>query len=141
VAAVRSLARVLRILELASQDLNPAHYRVLSAIASGDERASRVARRLALGKPAVSAAVEALTRRGLVDRAPAAADGRVSLLRLTDEGRDVLERAEANMAGVLERLRAGRPHEDEVLASLGALGTAIDAAVERRDESRRGANA
>jgi len=33
---------------------------VLSAVASGQERASQVAARLALGKPAVSAAVESL---------------------------------------------------------------------------------
>src|ERR1700728_2063445 len=71
--AVRALARATRILERGSGELSLAHYRVLSAIASGDERASRVAKRLAIGKPTVSAAVEALAQRGLLVRS--AVDG------------------------------------------------------------------
>ncbi len=62
--AVRALARASRVLERASSELSLAHYRVLSAIASGDERGSRIAARLALGKPTVSAAVESLCQRG-----------------------------------------------------------------------------
>jgi DNA-binding MarR family transcriptional regulator len=60
IEAVRALARATRVLERASGELSLAHYRVLAAIASGDERASRVANRLAIGKPTVSVAVEAL---------------------------------------------------------------------------------
>src|SRR5579875_3572176 len=59
--AVRALARASSVLERSSSELNLAHYRVLSAIASGQERASHVAARLALGRPAVSAAVESLS--------------------------------------------------------------------------------
>ncbi len=68
VDAVRALARATRVLERASGELSLAHYRVLSAIASGEKRASRVAERLAIGKPTVSAAVEALAQRGLLLR-------------------------------------------------------------------------
>ena len=45
--------------------LGLAHYRFLALVAGGDERASRLAERLALGKPAVSAAVGALVAQGL----------------------------------------------------------------------------
>ena len=81
---MRGLARAARILERVSGELSLAHYRVLSAIAGGDERASRVAERLALGKPAVSAAVESLSQRGLIARSEVAGDQRAAALRLTD---------------------------------------------------------
>jgi DNA-binding MarR family transcriptional regulator len=83
VEAVRALARGSRLLERASGELNLAHYRVLSAIASGDERASRIATRLAIGKPTVSATVEALCHRGLLARSRGDDDQRVDVLRLT----------------------------------------------------------
>jgi DNA-binding MarR family transcriptional regulator len=116
----------MRILERASGELNLAHYRVLSAVASGEERASRVAQRLALGKPTVSAAVEALSHRGLLDRRTASGDQRAIVLQLTREGEELLERAEADMVGVLERLLAGTQDEDQVFATLARLGTAMD---------------
>ena len=72
--ALRALVRIARLLERVSGDLSLAHYRVLAAISDGDERASRLATRLALGKPAVSAAVDALCRRGLVARCEVADD-------------------------------------------------------------------
>jgi DNA-binding MarR family transcriptional regulator len=97
VAAVRALARVSRVLEAASADVSLAHYRVLAAVASGEERASLVAARLALGKPAVSAAVESLCRRGLLERLDVVADGRAVALSLTAEGALVLDRVEVEM--------------------------------------------
>jgi DNA-binding MarR family transcriptional regulator len=60
VEAVRSLARASSVLERSSPLLSLAHYRVLAAIAQGDERASNIARKLAIGKPTVSVAVESL---------------------------------------------------------------------------------
>jgi DNA-binding MarR family transcriptional regulator len=58
---------------------------------------SRLAARLALGKPAISAAVEALPRRGFLVRSAANGDERASALSLTAEGRAALSRAEAEM--------------------------------------------
>ena len=104
--AVRAVARLSRILERACGDLSMAHYRVLAAVSDGDERASRVARRLALGKPAISASVEALCRRGLLTRADAA-DQRAVTLRLTRSGHAALRTAETAMR---ERLDAVLAH-------------------------------
>ena len=78
VAAVRAVARLARVLERASGDLSMAHYRVLAAVADGDERASRVAARLALGKPTISASVDALCRRGLLTREDVVHDQRAT---------------------------------------------------------------
>ncbi|HEV8065247.1 MAG TPA: MarR family winged helix-turn-helix transcriptional regulator, partial [Acidimicrobiales bacterium] len=117
-------------------EVNLAHYRVLSAIAAGDERASRIAARLALGKPTVSAAVEALSQRGLLERNEFAGDQRVDALGLTPEGRAVLQRVEAAMQAWLDGVCARTPDRDQVVRSLAWLGDAIDAArAERADEA------
>ena len=133
VEAVRALARASRLLERASGQVNLAHYRVLSAIASGDERASRIAAKLALGKPAISATVESLCQQGLLARVAVAGDQRAAALQLTGEGRSELTRVEAAMVAWLDDLCARTPDGARLLASLGAMGAAIDQmAAERR---------
>lgn len=130
--AVRALARASRVLERSTTELNLPHYRVLSAIASGDERASRVAARLALGKPTVSAAVESLCQRGLVLRGDVDGDQRAAALSLTPEGEVVLGRVEAEMIARISDLAARTPDPARVLESLAWLGTAIDEALAER---------
>lgn len=127
--AVRSLARASRMLERACGDLSLAHYRVLSAIAAGDERASRVAARYALGKPAISAHVEALCRRGLLTRTEHSTDQRVVTLELTAQGQDALREAETQMGSRLGRVCARTPEPQQVVQVLEWLGTALDEAI------------
>lgn len=125
--AVRSLARTARLLEKASGDLGLAHYRVLSAIAAGEDRASRVAERFELGRPTISAAVDALCRAGLLERTVVETDQRAFALRLTDEGRDTLETVETAMVAVLDDL-CGRLRSPATAATtIAALGGALDA--------------
>jgi DNA-binding MarR family transcriptional regulator len=138
VCAVRALARASRVLERASGELSLAHYRVLSALSSGEERASRVAANLAVGRPAVSAAVESLARRGLLSRMSAETDQRVDVLTLTAEGEALLARVEVEMVRRMRELCARTPDAAQVLESLGWLGAAIDAAVAERARSRGG---
>lgn len=128
VQAVRALARASRVLERASGELNLAHYRVLSAVASGDERASRVAARLALGKPTVSAAVDALCRRGLLTRVAAADDQRAVALSLTVSGWSLLNRVEDQMVAKIRSLSARTPDPQRLIESLAWMGGAIDEA-------------
>ena len=68
-----------------------ANYRVLAAIASGDQRASRIATKLALGKPTISASVESLCKRGLLARSGVEGDQRGATLQLTSEGKSVAQ--------------------------------------------------
>jgi DNA-binding MarR family transcriptional regulator len=126
VNAVRALARASRILERATGELSLAHYRVLAAVASGEERASRVAARLALGRPAISAAVDSLGQRGLLERVEVDGDARAAALTLTEAGRRVLEEAETEMVRRIEDLAARTPDSDRLLESLAWLGPAID---------------
>jgi DNA-binding MarR family transcriptional regulator len=127
VEAVRSLARTARLLERASGDLGLAHYRVLSAIAAGDDRASRVAERFELGRPTISAAVDALCRAGLIERTVVATDQRGFALRLTERGRDTLASVETTMVDVVEDLCRRLPSPSAVVTAVAALGGALDA--------------
>jgi DNA-binding MarR family transcriptional regulator len=125
--AVRTLARLARLLERrCGEELSLAHFRVLAAVADGDERASRVAERLTLGKPAVSAAVDALVTRGLLRRCEVESDQRAIRLEVTADGRETLDRAESAMTEALETLARRTGHRDETVASLVALGSALD---------------
>jgi len=139
VPAIRALARMARQLERSSGDLNLAHYRVLSAVADGDERASRVADRLALGKPTVSAAVESLTKRGLLSREDAAEDRRAATLSLTPAGKAALAAVEEEMLGRLDVLCARTPDPDAVLDALARLGEALDEVAGVRLAARKAA--
>jgi DNA-binding MarR family transcriptional regulator len=136
VQAIRALARLARALERSSGDLNLAHYRVLSAIADGDERASRVADRLALGKPTVSAAVESLCKRGLLSRADVAADRRAATLTLTPAGEAALAEVERVMIGRIDDLLDRIPDADQIVESLGQLGEALDEVAAERAAQR-----
>jgi DNA-binding MarR family transcriptional regulator len=137
--AIRALARMARQLERSSGDLNLAHYRVLAAVADGDERASRVADRLALGKPTVSAAVESLCKRGLLSREDAADDRRAATLTLTPAGEATLAEVEGGMLERLDDLCARTPDPEQVLDALARLGEALDEVADERLAVRKAA--
>jgi DNA-binding MarR family transcriptional regulator len=126
IEAVRALARASRFLERSSDELSLAHYRVLAAVASGDERASRVAQRLAIGRPTISAAVDALSQRGLLSRGTVEGDQRATALHLTEEGVALLARVETAMVERLETLAIRTPDGSRLVRTLIDLGGAID---------------
>lgn len=134
--AVRALARLARLLERSSGDLNLAHYRVLAAVADGDERASRVADRLALGKPTVSAAVDSLTGRGLLLRADAEDDRRAATLTLTAAGKAALAEVERGMLERLDDLLERTEDPEAALETLARLGEALDDLAAERAAAR-----
>jgi DNA-binding MarR family transcriptional regulator len=132
VEAVRVLARLARMLERATDELSLANYRILAAIGSGDERASRVGQRLALGKPTVSATVEALCSRGLVSRSSVDGDQRAVALAVTPAGRVLLERVERAMVGQIVDVCDRVPDGRRLVEALSRLGPAITASLDER---------
>lgn len=136
-AAVRALARASRLLERASEDLSLAHYRVLAAIAAGDARASRLARRLALGKPTISAAVESLAARGYLRRSEVREDQRAVALDITESGRTALAATEQAMVRQLVELLAHADDRDAIVAALDGIGVALDRLVATRTAALR----
>jgi DNA-binding MarR family transcriptional regulator len=125
--AVRGFARAVRILERASGELSMPHYRVLASVAAGEERASRVAERLELGRPAISSAVEALCSHGFMERQEVRGDQRAVDLRVTREGAKLLERIEHEMTEALRALCARVEGSEQLIASLATLDVAVDA--------------
>jgi DNA-binding MarR family transcriptional regulator len=125
--AIRVLARLSRLVERSTGDLSLAHYRVLAAVADGDERASRVATRLALGKPTISASVDALCRRGLLVRDAVATDQRATALRLTLAGKAALNEVETTLLTRFEALLAHTADPNTILVALGQLSSGLDA--------------
>jgi DNA-binding MarR family transcriptional regulator len=123
-AAVDAVSRLARMLERSAAPLSLADFRVLSAIAAGEDRASRLAQRLAVGKPAISATVDSLAKRGLVARAKVDGDQRATALALTSEGDAQFARAKARLA---ERVRAVTAQTDDPGASIHALADLGDA--------------
>lgn len=126
VDAIRSLVRMSRLLERACGDLSLAHYRVLAAVDDGSERASHLAARLALGKPTISASVDALCRRGYLVRGPVHGDHRASALRLTPAGVQALATAEAAMQTRFTAALEHTERPDDVVAGLDRLGHGLD---------------
>jgi DNA-binding MarR family transcriptional regulator len=137
--AVRGFARAVRILERASRELSMPHYRVLSSIAAGEERASRVAERLELGRPAISSAVELLCAHGYLERREVEGDQRAVDLRVTREGLAVLERVEFEMTEALRGLCARVEGSEWLMTSLATLDAAVDAMYAEKRASREGA--
>lgn len=127
VAGVRAIIRAARLLERASGELSIAQYRVLTAVADGEDRASRIAARLSLGKPAVSFTVDSLCDRGLLDREWSDSDQRISMLRLTKAGDTALQIADAAMTFRLEDLVERGRDRDALMDALVDLGDAIAA--------------
>jgi DNA-binding MarR family transcriptional regulator len=132
IAAVQALTRASRVLERASTELSLADFRVLSAIAGGDARASRVADRLAIGRPTISAAVESLVRRGLLDREVVKNDQRAASLSLTAAGRAARDGFELEMVERVRQLSARTPDPERLIESLAWLGAAIETSTAER---------
>jgi DNA-binding MarR family transcriptional regulator len=102
--ASRAMALLGRTLERACADLTLAQYRVLAMVAGGDARASKLAERLAVARPTVTAVVDGLVERGYLLREAVPGDRRSTSIVVTQEGRARLAAAEDAMSARLEHL-------------------------------------
>jgi DNA-binding MarR family transcriptional regulator len=134
--AVDAVTRLARLLERGAAPLSLADFRVLSAIDGGEDRASRLAQRLAVGKPAISATVESLAKRGLVTRTKVAGDQRATALALTAAGAAEYENAKARLAERLSEVAARAGDPGASIRSLAEIGEAIE---RYRSEQHHGA--
>jgi DNA-binding MarR family transcriptional regulator len=138
---VLTLARLARLLERACGDSGPppltlAQYRLLAMIGGGASRASHLAGQLALAKPTVSATVDTLVERGLVERTAAPDDRRVTSLSLTGTGRDAAREAESAMRARLDDVLARVDDPSAVRHALAALRDGLDELREERRAAR-----
>lgn len=120
---------------LAQVELTLPQYRVLGILAEGTAAASGLADRLAVRRPSITALIDGLVARGLVDRRQEDADRRRVELRLTDEGTSTLARADAAVDEYLVAIAGHLPDKDEAMA-LRSLELWARAMVESRQGPR-----
>lgn len=124
---MRVLARLSRVLESADAGLTVPQYRMLSALSEGGQRSARLAERLAVRKPTVTALADGLIAAGYVTRESERGDRRIVRLALTEAGQAALARADAAYVARLQPLLADVPDREVFLDSLLAVGAALDA--------------
>ena len=132
-SAGRVVARLAKQIELglATVDISPPQYRVLGSLAEGSAAASALADRLAVSKPSVTAVVDGLVERGLVERRHETADRRRVAHELTAAGRRLLVDADGAVDGRLETIAGHLDDAGEEAAAMDGFDIwrrALDAA-------------
>ena len=101
---------------LTTVDLTLPQYRVLGILAEGSAAASGLADRLAVRRPSITAVIDGLVARALVDRRQEDTDRRRVSLRLTDEGVRTLAEADRAVDDYLVSLAGHLPDKEEAMA-------------------------
>ncbi len=120
---------------LAQVELTLPQYRVLGILAEGSAAASGLADRLAVRRPSITALIDGLVARGLVDRRQEDVDRRRVELRLTPEGVSTLAGADAAVDEYLIAIAGHLPDKEEAMA-LRSLELWARAMVESRQGPR-----
>jgi DNA-binding MarR family transcriptional regulator len=93
---------------------------------AGGERSARLAERLAVAKPTLTATADGLVAAGYARRDTEAGDRRVVRLCLTAAGHEALDRADAAYGRWLDQVLAETGEPDLVLHALDLLNQAMD---------------
>jgi long-chain acyl-CoA synthetase len=119
---------------LAEVDLTLPQYRVLAILADGNEAASGLAQRLAVRPPSITAIIDGLETRGLVDRRHEDSDRRRVSLRITDEGARMVAEADRAVDEQLTSIAAHLSNKERgtALRSLELWGRALASTREAR---------
>ena len=88
-------------LALAEVDLSLPQYRILGMLGEGASMPSALAERLAVRRPTITAVVDGLVARGLVERTPGGGDRRSVTHTLTVKGKRLVAKADAAVDGRL----------------------------------------
>ena len=123
---VMILLRLFRGLERVDTDLTPQQYRILKLAGAGGERSAKLAERLAVAKPTLTATADGLVAAGYARRETEPGDRRVVRLCLTDSGHAAVERADAAYGQWLDQLLGHTSAPGAILHALDALSEAMD---------------
>src|SRR5207249_3704552 len=127
----RAAARLAKHVEIALDEveLSLPQYRVLALLTAGAEAGSALASKLAVSPPSVTALVDGLVNRGLVERRPDVLDRRRVSHLLTDKGRRALADADTAVDARLVDLASHlEPRERaKAMAGLHLWHEALDA--------------
>ncbi len=123
--AILVILRLNRGLDCVDAGLTPAQYRIMKLAGAGGERSTRLAQRLAVAKPTLTALADGLVAAGYASRTAEPGDRRVVRLTLTEAGQAALDRADAAYAAWLTGLLTATGEPATVLAALGLLDSAL----------------
>jgi DNA-binding MarR family transcriptional regulator len=123
--AIMVILRLFRGLECVDAGLTPSQYRIMKLAGAGGERSTRLAQRLAVAKPTLTATADGLVAAGYACRAAEPGDRRVVRLSLTPAGRAALHRADTAYADWLGQLLDATGDPGAVLDALELLGSAM----------------
>jgi long-chain acyl-CoA synthetase len=121
---------------LSKMDLTLPQYRVLGILAEGSAASSGLADRLAVRPPSITAVIDGLVARGLVERKQEDVDRRRVALKLTGEGARTVAEADRAVDDYLASIATCLPSKDEAMAlrSLELWGQALSAFHQVRQE-------
>jgi DNA-binding MarR family transcriptional regulator len=123
--AILVILRLNRGLDCVDAGLTPAQYRIMKLAGAGGERSTRLAQRLAVAKPTLTALADGLVAAGYASRTAEPGDRRVVRLTLTEAGQAALGRADAAYAAWLTGLLTATGEPATVLTALGQLDSAL----------------
>ncbi len=123
---VMILLRLFRALERVDTDLTPQQYRILKLAGAGGERSAKLAERLAVAKPTLTAIADGLVAAGYARRETEPGDRRVVRLCLTESGHAAVGRADAAYGQWLDQLLTQATAPEAVLNALDTLNEAMD---------------
>ena len=123
--AIMVIFRMFRALECVDAGLTPSQYRIMKLAGAGGERSTRLAQRLAVAKPTLTATADGLVAAGYASRATEPGDRRVVRLSLTPAGRAALDRADAAYCAWLGQLLDATGDPEAVLDALELLSSAM----------------
>jgi DNA-binding MarR family transcriptional regulator len=125
-SAVLAVMRLARALDRVDAGLSPQQYRILKLAGAGGERSARLAERLAVAKPTLTAIADSLVAAGLARREAEPGDRRVVRLHLTDAGTAAVTRADAAYGQWLGRVLELTGQGERIQADLTLVNGALD---------------
>jgi DNA-binding MarR family transcriptional regulator len=136
--AVLTLMRLSRALERVDSGLSPQQYRILKLAGAGGERSARLAERLAVAKPTLTAIADSLVAAGLARREAEPGDRRVVRLHLTDAGNAAVTRADGAYGDWLRQVLELTGDSARIRADLALVGVALEELRRLRGSAPRG---
>ena len=125
VEALLTILRISRVLERIDAGVSPQQYRMLKLIGAGGERSARLADKLAVARPTLTATADSLVAAGLAYREPEPGDRRVVRLRLTEAGESAVARADVAYAEWFGGLLDHAGLREQIVADMQRLDIAM----------------
>jgi DNA-binding MarR family transcriptional regulator len=125
IEALLTILRVSRVLDRIEAGVSPQQYRMLKLIGEGGERSARLADKLAVARPTLTATADSLVAAGLACREAEPGDRRVVRLRLTEAGQAAVARADVAYAEWFGGLLDDTGRREQIVTDLLALDAAM----------------